>query len=77
MAGTKKEEYVKMDTPEIKLDQFLKWCGAVDSGARAKLMLREGDVQVNGEVEMKRGRKLHAGDVVAVAGGPVFRLVGE
>lgn len=57
-----------MDDTFIKLDQFLKRVGAADTGGQAKLMVQERQVQVNGETETRRGRKLRAGDLVEVAG---------
>jgi ribosome-associated protein len=51
----------------IKLDQFLKWKGFADSGGQAKLLVLDGEVEVNGEIETRRGRKLHHGDLVQVA----------
>jgi ribosome-associated protein len=50
----------------IRLGQLLKAAGLVDTGGEAKLVLGDGDVTVNGEVETRRGRQLHAGDVVAL-----------
>ncbi len=50
----------------IKLDQFLKLKGVVRSGGEAKHLIRAGQVQVNGQVETRRGRKLTPGDVVRV-----------
>ncbi len=50
----------------IKLDQFLKLKGVVRSGGEAKHLIRSGAVQVNGQVETRRGRKLAPGDVVRV-----------
>jgi ribosome-associated protein len=52
----------------IRLGQLLKLAGFIDSGAEAKGLLAEGGVTVNGEPEARRGRQLHRGDVVAVAG---------
>lgn len=52
----------------IKLDQFLKWVGAVQTGGEAKLLIQSGEVRVNGDVETRRGRKLFAGDRVRVMG---------
>ncbi len=54
-----------MTTPEfIKLDQFLKWQQMAQTGGEAKMLIQEGYVEVNGEVEVRRGRKLRTGDVV-------------
>ncbi len=57
---------MKIDTPYIKLDSFLKAVNAVSSGGEAKIMIAEGLVSVNGEVETRRGRKLYPGDRVRV-----------
>lgn len=54
------------DIPTIKLDQFLKYVGCVQTGGQAKILIKYGDVEVNGTVETRRGRKLVAGDRVTV-----------
>ncbi len=56
------------DEVTIKLDQFLKLTGAVDTGGQAKLLIQGGEVRVNDEVETRRGRKLKPGDVVELDG---------
>ena len=48
------------------LGQALKAASLVGSGGEAKVLIRAGEVLVNGEVETRRGRKLEAGDVVEV-----------
>lgn len=55
-------------TPHIKLDQFLKWQGLAQTGGEAKIIIKQGIVTVNGETELRRGRKLVTGDRVTVAG---------
>ena len=50
----------------IKLDQFLKVTNVVQSGGEAKVLIRSGEVLVNGEMELRRGRKLYDQDVVTV-----------
>lgn len=52
----------------IKLDQFLKWQGVAQTGGEAKIIIKQGMVEVNGESEIRRGRKLVTGDRVTVAG---------
>jgi ribosome-associated protein len=52
----------------IRLGQFLKLANLVDTGAEARPLIAEGRVQVNGEVETRRGRQLVKGDVVALGG---------
>jgi len=59
---------VKIDTDFIKLDQFLKWSGAVSSGVDAKFLVQNGEVSVNGHVETQRGKKLRPGDTVEYEG---------
>jgi ribosome-associated protein len=52
----------------IKLDSFLKAVNAVGSGGEGKLIIGEGQVLVNGAVELRRGRKLRPGDRVELGG---------
>jgi ribosome-associated protein len=58
----------------IRLGQLLKVAGIVDSGGEAKALIADGGVKVNGELETRRGRQMHAGDVLSAAGQEV-RLV--
>lgn len=53
-------------TDYIKLDSFLKAVDAVDSGGRAKQLIADRLVCVNGQVELRRGRKLYPGDRVTL-----------
>lgn len=57
---------VKITTEYIKLDQLLKFSGAVSIGSEAKALIAEGRVKVNGEVCLMRGKKLRPGDVVNI-----------
>ena len=52
----------------IKLGQALKKGNLVSSGVEAMMVILDGLVSVNGEVEMQRGKKLHDGDVVSYDG---------
>ena len=52
----------------IRLGQFLKLAGVVETGGEAKLRIQEGEARVNGEVETRRGRQLVPGDLVEFAG---------
>ena len=58
----------RVTQPFIKLDQFLKWQGIVQTGGEAKLRIKDGEVLVNGEVETRRGKKLIKGDRVKIEG---------
>lgn len=57
-------EIIKLREEFIKLGQALKAAGFVDSGVNAKFVIQDGQVKVNGEVELQRGKKLHENDVV-------------
>ena len=61
-------ETIKLREEFIKLGQALKASGLVDSGVEAKEVIQEGQVLVNGEVDLRRGRKLYAGDIVSFNG---------
>lgn len=52
----------------IRLGQFLKFAGVLDSGGDVKEAIIDGEVTVNDEVDRRRGRQLQHGDVVAFAG---------
>lgn len=52
----------------IKLGQALKLADLVSDGVEAKFVIQEGLVQVNGEVDIRRGRKLYPGDVFSYDG---------
>jgi len=59
----------------IRLDQFLKWVGAADTGGMAKALIQNGKVLVNGNLETRRGKKLSHGDLVQVLNSLVYRVV--
>lgn len=52
----------------IKLGQALKKADLVSSGVEAKIVIQDGQVTVNGETELQRGKKLHHGDVFSYDG---------
>jgi len=52
----------------IRLGQLLKLAGVVGSGGDVKSLLVSGSVRVNGDVEVRRGRQLHRGDVIVLEG---------
>jgi ribosome-associated protein len=52
----------------IRLGQFLKLADLIDSGSDAKAVIAAGEVSVNGDVELRRGRQLHPGDAVTIEG---------
>lgn len=67
-------EEIKINTEFIKLDSFLKWCGAVSMGSEAKIMIQEGEVIVNDEVCIQRGKKIRVGDEVKF-NGEIYKVI--
>lgn len=65
---------VEVEGEMIRLGQFLKYADLIETGGDAKAVLADGDVFVNGEVEVRRGRQLHDGDIVDVDGVPPVRV---
>ena len=61
-------EIIKIRDEYIKLGQALKLAGLVESGVDAKIEIQEGNVYVNGEVELQRGKKIYVGDVIEFDG---------
>ena len=59
---------ILIHTDFIKLDAMLKFAGLVETGGEAKLLIQQGQVQLNGEVCTMRGKKLRGGDTVTLAG---------
>ena len=55
-------------TEFIRLDAFLKLCDAVQSGGHAKIVIQDGDVKVNSEVCVSRGKKIRPGDSIEFDG---------
>ncbi len=70
-------EDVAIHTPYITLDALLKWVGAAATGGEAKTLISGGDVQVNGNTETRRGRKVYPGDRVSVRNAGVWLVTGE
>jgi ribosome-associated protein len=60
------EHRVEIAGDMIRLGQLLKLAGVASGGADAKGLIATGQVIVNGEPELRRGRQLHPGDVVHV-----------
>ena len=60
---------INVKPPFIKLEQFLKFAGAVATGGEAKNLIGDGLVKLNGEVCLMRGKKLFNGDVAEICNG--------
>ena len=61
-------ETIAIHTETIRLDAFLKLTGLVDTGGQAKALIQGGEVLVNGEPCLMRGKKLREGDTFQYAG---------
>ncbi|MGX1693786.1 RNA-binding S4 domain-containing protein [Microbacterium keratanolyticum] len=68
MASEEQIDDVSIGGDVIRLGQFLKFAGLIDSGGDAKEAIIDGYVLVNGEVDRRRGRQLHDGDIVSFEG---------
>ncbi len=75
-ARVKSAEQIAVSTEFIKLDSFLKFANAVESGGMAKNLIEEGLIRVNGEVCCQRGKKLRPGDRVELRG-QIFEVTAE
>lgn len=68
-----KEIYI--ETEYIKLDQFLKFVGIAQTGGHAKMIISEGNVIVNDEVTLQRGKKIKKNDIVKIKGYDTFAVI--
>ena len=57
---------IEISTDYIKLSQFLKLAGIITNGGESKILIQEGLVFVNNQVEYARGKKLFSGDIVKI-----------
>ena len=65
-------EIITLREDYIKLGQALKAAALVEDGVEAKLVIKDGEVTVNGEVENRRGRKIHPGDTISYDGKDIY-----
>jgi len=70
-------EEVNIQSEFIQLDQFLKWVGIAQTGGHAKILISEGSIEVNGDMENKRSRKLQHGDQISVRNAGKYKIVRE
>lgn len=60
-------EIIKINTPFIKLQQLLKYADVVSDGTDARILIVDRFVSVNGEVEVRRGRKIYPDDEILIS----------
>lgn len=63
-AVKRQEKEIYIDTDFIKLDSALKLCDIAGTGGHAKILITEGEIFVNGEECLQRGKKLRSGDKI-------------
>ena len=66
--GSEVESEFDSGADALRLDHYLKSRGISETGGQAKMMIQNGEVQLNGKVETRRRKKLVAGDVIKVNG---------
>lgn len=64
---------VKFNTDYIKLQQFIKLAGVVGQGSDAKLLILDGQVSVNDDICLERGKKIRNGDIVKIKDIGIFK----
>ena len=57
-------EIIKINEEFIRLDNLMKFSGLCNSGGRAKYLIQNGEVKLNGEVCTMRGKKIRPGDKI-------------
>ena len=62
-------ETIVINTEFIKLQDLMKFGNLVSTGGEAKMLILDGQVSVNGEVCLMRGKKIRPGDIVTFDGG--------
>ena len=61
-------EIIKINEEYIRLDNLMKFSGLCDTGGRAKYLIQNGEVKLNGVVCTMRGKKIRTGDRVEYQG---------
>ncbi|WP_425059454.1 hypothetical protein SCACP_00030 [Sporomusa carbonis] len=68
-------EEIEIHTPEINIDQLLKWAGIIDNGAQIKPFLEDKLIKLNGNIISERRKKVRPGDIVEVKGIGCWRII--
>ena len=66
---------IKIETEFIKLDQFLKYAGIVQTGGEAKMMIKDGMIKLNKEVVLERGKKIRKDDILEIEDYDTFLVI--
>ncbi|SHH78151.1 ribosome-associated protein [Caloranaerobacter azorensis DSM 13643] len=63
---------IKIYTEYIKLDQLLKYANIAETGGHAKILIKNGQVKLNGEIVLQRGKKIKKGDIIELSYGESY-----
>ncbi|KGG80072.1 RNA-binding S4 domain-containing protein [Caloranaerobacter azorensis] len=63
---------IKIYTEYIKLDQLLKYANIAETGGHAKILIKNGQVKLNGEIVLQRGKKIKKGDIIELSDGESY-----
>lgn len=63
---------IKIHTEYIKLDQLLKYANIAETGGHAKILIKNGQVKLNGEIMLQRGKKVKKGDIIELFNGESY-----
>ncbi|HLR21685.1 MAG TPA: S4 domain-containing protein YaaA [Tissierellaceae bacterium] len=66
---------IKIETNYITLNQFLKLSSIVQTGGHAKVLIQDGEVKVNDNLCLQRGKKLYKGDIVEILGNKKYEII--
>ena len=64
----KKTTEITINTEYITLGQFLKLADIIQSGGEAKSFLAQNEVEIDGVLDNRRGRKLRGGEIIEILG---------
>lgn len=68
-------EEIEIYTPEINMDQLLKWAGIIDNGAQIKPFIEDRLIKLNGNIVTERRKKVRPGDIIDITGVGCWRIV--
>lgn len=68
-------ENIRINTEYIKLNQLLKWAGIAETGGEANHLISDGRIKVNGEIEIRKGKKIYSGDIIQIDNDESFLIV--
>ncbi len=70
--GVDSMKKIKIYTEYIKLDQLLKYANIAETGGHAKILIKNGQVKLNGEIVLQRGKKIKKGDIIELSDGESY-----